>query len=278
MRSMILAADRNGGIGLSYSLLGLPWPRIPKDMAWFKHVTMQHKRCIMGRRTWESMGKLEGRDCHVVTSCTDLAHEGGITVHTSPPPLKDGDIVIGGASMYEHYATEVDVIFLTNVNGEHESGVKVNLDYLLMSQRLRRYLFIEDDHRISVYTSDRASIECIDKAVDMLLDYERGLVAQSDNLNDERNGNDPLADNPDPECENQESAVDNPTHYTQGGVETIDAIGAITAGYTGEDAFCAGNVAKYIARAPFKGNKAEDLQKAQWYLKRLIANGGDDDC
>lgn len=58
--------------------------------------------------------------------------------------------------------------------------------------------------------------------------------------------------------------VDHPAHYNTGRIEVIDAI---------EDwklDFHAGNVIKYLTRAPHKGNELEDLKKAQWYLTRLI--------
>jgi hypothetical protein len=58
--------------------------------------------------------------------------------------------------------------------------------------------------------------------------------------------------------------VNNPAHYTTGGIETIDFIEAKKLGYN------LGNVVKYIARADYKGNKLEDLRKAQWYLTRAI--------
>lgn len=64
--------------------------------------------------------------------------------------------------------------------------------------------------------------------------------------------------------------VVSPPHYGQGATETIDAIKSCIVGYKGEEAFYAGNVIKYIARAPFKGSKIEDLEKAQWYLTRAI--------
>ena len=58
--------------------------------------------------------------------------------------------------------------------------------------------------------------------------------------------------------------VNNPAHYTAGGIETIDFIEAKKLGYN------LGNVVKYITRADHKGNKLEDLRKAQWYLTREI--------
>ena len=58
--------------------------------------------------------------------------------------------------------------------------------------------------------------------------------------------------------------VNNPAHYTVGGIETIDFIEAKQLGYN------LGNVIKYLTRADHKGNKLEDLRKAQWYLTREI--------
>jgi hypothetical protein len=59
-------------------------------------------------------------------------------------------------------------------------------------------------------------------------------------------------------------SVNNPAHYKIGGIETIDFIEAKNLGYN------LGNVVKYITRADHKGNKLEDLRKAQWYLTRAI--------
>lgn len=60
--------------------------------------------------------------------------------------------------------------------------------------------------------------------------------------------------------------VNNPAHYTEGGIETIDYIEAKGLGYH------LGNAVKYISRAGKKGTNQglEDLRKAQWYLARAI--------
>ena len=58
--------------------------------------------------------------------------------------------------------------------------------------------------------------------------------------------------------------VNHPAHYVVGGVETIDFIEAKGLGYH------LGNVIKYVTRADHKGQKLEDLKKAQWYLNRAI--------
>lgn len=58
--------------------------------------------------------------------------------------------------------------------------------------------------------------------------------------------------------------VNHPNHYNMGSIEVIDVI---------EDwklNFNLGNVIKYIARADYKADATEDLQKASWYLNREI--------
>lgn len=66
--------------------------------------------------------------------------------------------------------------------------------------------------------------------------------------------------------------VQHPAHYTSGGVECIDAIeAAVSASQDGVDAFLTGQVIKYVWRHRLKGKPLEDLQKARWYLDRMIA-------
>ena len=62
--------------------------------------------------------------------------------------------------------------------------------------------------------------------------------------------------------------VNHPAHYTQGGIECIDALKAAL-GVDGFKSYCRGNIIKYLWRTDHK-NKVEDLKKAQWYLSRLI--------
>lgn len=63
--------------------------------------------------------------------------------------------------------------------------------------------------------------------------------------------------------------VNHPPHYKSGGIEFIDYA---QAKLTPEEfaGFCKGNALKYISRAGKKGNAAEDLRKARWYLDRLL--------
>jgi len=76
---------------------------------------------------------------------------------------------------------------------------------------------------------------------------------------------DALEGGPTEEELNAPDNVNHPTHYQVGGIETIDFIEAKKLGYN------LGNVVKYITRADYKGNKLEDLRKAQWYQTREIS-------
>jgi len=66
----------------------------------------------------------------------------------------------------------------------------------------------------------------------------------------------------------KEDQVNHPSHYTDGGIECIEAIEAqLTAEeYQG---YLRGNCVKYLWRWRHKGGKT-DLAKAQWYLDRLL--------
>lgn len=67
----------------------------------------------------------------------------------------------------------------------------------------------------------------------------------------------------------QHDTVNSPSHYTQGGIECIDAIAAAVTGLTGEEAYDTGAAIKYLWRWKHK-NGVEDLEKARWYINRLI--------
>ena len=70
--ALIVAAARNGVIGSGNKML---W-RVPEDFAHFKRTTMGHP-IVMGRKTWESIGRpLPGRRNVVVTRNADYRAEG----------------------------------------------------------------------------------------------------------------------------------------------------------------------------------------------------------
>ena len=71
----------------------------------------------------------------------------------------------------------------------------------------------------------------------------------------------------DPTPEEWNDVVNKPPHYNQGGMEAIDYIKQ----QLGEGIvdYCEGNVLKYLHRWRYK-NGLQDLQKAQWYLNKMV--------
>jgi len=120
-RSLVVAVARNGVIGRDNHL---PW-RLPDDMAYFKRVTMGNP-VIMGRRTYESIGKpLPGRTNIVVTHNAAYEAPGCIVVHSLDDAWRAADgadeaCVIGGTSLFEETLGMADLIHLTEVEADVE--------------------------------------------------------------------------------------------------------------------------------------------------------------
>jgi dihydrofolate reductase len=100
----------------------LPW-RLPADLAYFKQVTMGHP-VIMGRRTWESIGRpLPGRQNIVVSRNRDYRAPGATVVGSLDEAWRvAGDVeeacVIGGTSLFAEALPQADRIHLTEVEAE----------------------------------------------------------------------------------------------------------------------------------------------------------------
>jgi hypothetical protein len=72
------------------------------------------------------------------------------------------------------------------------------------------------------------------------------------------------------EEDNSYDPVNRPAHYNLGGgVECIDYIKQVL-GLEGFIAYCHGNFIKYQHRYRYKQNPLEDMQKAQWYLNKML--------
>ena len=118
--SLIVAVARNGVIGKDNRL---PW-RIPEDLKRFRALTMGH-HIIMGRRTWESIGRpLPGRTSVVVTRNRDYVATGALVVHSLEDALAQctGDeavFVIGGAEIYANALPLAERIYLTRIHADY---------------------------------------------------------------------------------------------------------------------------------------------------------------
>jgi hypothetical protein len=65
----------------------------------------------------------------------------------------------------------------------------------------------------------------------------------------------------------EKDMVNSPPHYNQQGIECIEAIEAACG--DGFEYYLQGNILKYLWRYRYK-NGTEDLEKAKWYLEKLI--------
>lgn len=119
---LIVAHARNGAIGLDGKL---PW-YLPEDLKHFKRTTLG-KPVIMGRKTWESLGRpLPGRKNIVITRQDNFAAEGAIVVKNVQAALecvKDDPVafIMGGAQIYEQTLPIVKVAHVTVINADFEA-------------------------------------------------------------------------------------------------------------------------------------------------------------
>jgi dihydrofolate reductase len=120
----VVAVARNGVIGRGNAL---PW-RLPADLQHFKRTTMG-RPILMGRRTWDSIGRpLPGRDNLVLTRDRTFTAAGARVVHSVDEALDaargaEALMVIGGAELYRALLPDVRVLHLTEVHADVEGDV-----------------------------------------------------------------------------------------------------------------------------------------------------------
>lgn len=127
-KALIVAMSRNRVIGRNNAL---PW-YLPGDLRYFKQATMG-KPIIMGRKTWESIGRpLPGRMNIVVTrdkawqapagTVSDSSLAQAFVRATAQAELEDVDevMVIGGGQIYADVLAQIDRMYVTQVHAEVE--------------------------------------------------------------------------------------------------------------------------------------------------------------
>ncbi len=115
---IVAAVARNGVIGRDN---GLPW-RLKADLQHFRTLTMGHP-IVMGRKTWESLGRpLPGRR-NMVVSRDPLFRADGAEVFPTPQAALaaagSGHVfVIGGAQLYRATLPLADRLVLTEIQAD----------------------------------------------------------------------------------------------------------------------------------------------------------------
>lgn len=117
--NIIVARSRNGIIGKDGKL---PW-YLPEDLKFFKEKTMGFP-VIMGRKTWESIGKpLKGREKVVLTKNPSYEVKNAIKVSSLEEALTlfTGDIfIIGGATLYKQALPLANKVWITEIDKDFE--------------------------------------------------------------------------------------------------------------------------------------------------------------
>jgi dihydrofolate reductase len=119
--TLVAALARNRAIGLRG---GMPW-HLPAELAHFKLTTMG-KSLVMGRKTWESIGRsLPGRQNIVVTRDQKLDAPGCDVANSLDEAVSmatsDEVMVIGGGSLYELALPNAHRMVLTHIECEVEA-------------------------------------------------------------------------------------------------------------------------------------------------------------
>jgi dihydrofolate reductase len=121
--SIIVAMAESGVIGRDNAL---PW-RLRADLARFKRLTMGH-HLLMGRKTWESIGRpLPGRTMVVITRRAGFSADGIRVAGSIDEALeiarRAGEteaFVAGGAQIYRQMLERADRIYMTRIHAEIE--------------------------------------------------------------------------------------------------------------------------------------------------------------
>ena len=130
MVSLIVAIAQNGVIGDKNTLL---W-NIKEDMRRFRTTTTGHP-VIMGRKTFDSIGRPLPKRTNVVITRGDVAYEGCEMVHSLEEAIAkfsaDEEIfIIGGAQIYAQALPLVDKLYLTIVHRDYEGDTSFpEIDY-----------------------------------------------------------------------------------------------------------------------------------------------------
>ncbi|OOF21334.1 MULTISPECIES: type 3 dihydrofolate reductase [Salinivibrio] len=123
--SLIAAMAKDRVIGKDNQM---PW-HLPADLAWFKRTTLGHP-VVMGRKTFESIGRPLPKRTNIVISRDPDYQPDGVTVVASPEQALAavGDVaevmVIGGGTIYDAFLPRADRLYLTFIDTHVEGDTR----------------------------------------------------------------------------------------------------------------------------------------------------------
>lgn len=150
--SLIVAASENDVIGKDNTL---PW-RLPADLKYFKAITMG-KPIVMGRKTWESLGKpLPGRTNIVVTR-RPMQLPGCVVAADAAAAVRAAGeaeelMVIGGAEIFREFLPHAQRIYLTRVHAVIEGDIAFSLPDRTQWREVSRQDYPADERHAHSYS------------------------------------------------------------------------------------------------------------------------------
>lgn len=155
--SMIAAIGKHGQIGKNNKLL---W-HIPNDLQNFKKLTLNH-HIIMGRKTYESIGKPLPNRTSVVLTSKELKEDGIFTCKSINEAItfcekrnEEEAFIIGGGELYKKTVDIVDRIYLTKVyyDGEADTFFPIlkTTDWLIIEEVDHKEIIKDDGTKIPAW-------------------------------------------------------------------------------------------------------------------------------
>lgn len=116
--SLIVAMTQNRVIGKDNQM---PW-HLPADLAWFRQNTTG-KPVIMGRKTFESIGRPLPKRTNIVLSRQPFEHDGVIwkdSLESAVDFVRGSEeiMLIGGGQLFNEYLSQADRLYLTEIQTE----------------------------------------------------------------------------------------------------------------------------------------------------------------
>lgn len=116
--SLIVAMTKNRVIGKDNQM---PW-HLPADLAWFRQNTTG-KPVIMGRKTFESIGRPLPKRTNIALSRQPFEHDGVIwkdSLESAVDFVRDSKeiMLIGGGQLFNEYLSKADRLYLTEIQTE----------------------------------------------------------------------------------------------------------------------------------------------------------------
>ncbi|AHG75319.1 Dihydrofolate reductase [Mannheimia varigena USDA-ARS-USMARC-1296] len=121
--SVIVARTKNKVIGKDNQM---PW-HLPVDLAWFRQNTVG-KPVIMGRKTYESIGRLLPKRPNIILSRSGFEVEGAYSAESLEQAVElaksfansDEIMIIGGGELFKQGLPQADTLYLTEIQAEIE--------------------------------------------------------------------------------------------------------------------------------------------------------------